>query len=201
MSKGTLFVISGPSGSGKDTVLSKVFEKCPELKFSISVITRAMRPGETPDGKYRFVSREQFESMIEHDELLEHNVFVGNYYGTPKAPVIEHLENGDDVIVEVDVNGAKQITQKMPEAVSIFILPPSLEILKNRLAGRGTETKENLEKRLNESLREIKCSKTYDYIVVNDNLDDAVEDFITVIKSSRLKAVNNLNKVDNIIKL
>jgi len=197
MNKGTLFVISGPSGSGKDSVLKKVFEKCPEIKFSISVITRDMRPGETPDGKYRFISREKFESMIKNDELLEHNEFVGNYYGTPKAPVIENLENGNDVIVEVDVNGAKQITEKIPEAVSVFILPPSFDVLKARLSGRGTDSAEKIEKRLNESLREIKCSKDFDYIVLNDDLDVAANDFISIIKASRLKAVNNLDKVND----
>ncbi len=199
MSKGKLFVISGPSGSGKDTVLGEVFKKCPSLKFSISVITRPMRSNETADGKYHFITREEFEDMIKNDMLLEHNVFVGNYYGTPKKPVIQQLEAGFDVMVEVDVNGAGQIKEKMPEAVSIFVLPPSLDVLKNRLSNRGTETPENLQKRLNASLGEIKCAENYDYLVVNDVLEDAVDGVVSVIKSEKLKTDRNLDLIDSII--
>ena len=140
MIKGRVFIISGPSGSGKDTVMKKVFERKPDLKFSISSITRGMRPGEVEGEKYNFVSRERFEQMIQNDELLEHNIFVGNYYGTPKAPVIDCIESGNDILIEVDVNGAEQIRAKLPEAVSIFIMPPSLEVLKSSLTGSGTDS-------------------------------------------------------------
>ena len=159
MTKGRLFIISGPSGSGKDSVMKKVFERLPDLAFSISSITRAMRPGEVEGEKYNFISRERFEQMIANDELLEHNVFVGNYYGTPKAPVLECVKNGKDMLIEVDVNGAEQIRAKMPEAISIFIMPPSLNILKARLSGRGTDAAEVVQKRLNEALREIESAK------------------------------------------
>ena len=199
MNKGTLFIISGPSGSGKDTVLEKVFKKCPELKFSISVITRPMRENETPDGKYRFISVEQFKKMIENDELLEHNIFVGNYYGTPKKYVLDQLENGFDCMVEVDVNGAEQIMEKMPDAVSMFVCPPSLEVLKSRLIGRGSDAPEIVEKRLNEAIREIKFAENYDYLVVNDNLDDAVENAVSIIKSARLKTKNNTHIIEGIV--
>lgn len=199
MNKGTLFIISGPSGSGKDTVLEKIFKKCPELKFSISVITRPMRENETPDGKYRFISVEQFKEMIENDELLEHNIFVGNYYGTPKKYVLEQLENGFDCMVEVDVNGAEQIMEKMPDAVSMFVCPPSLEVLKSRLIGRGSDAPEIVEKRLNEAIREIKFAENYDYLVVNDNLDDAVENAVSIIKSARLKTKNNTHIIEGIV--
>ena len=142
MNKGIAFIISGPSGSGKDTVLSLLFEKCPEIKFSISSTTRGIREGEVECGKYNYISRDKFESMIKHNDLLEHNEYVGNYYGTPKAPVVNATESGSDIFIEVDVNGAAQIREKMPEAVSIFIMPPSFEELKRRLSGRGTETEE-----------------------------------------------------------
>ena len=199
MNKGNLFIISGPSGSGKDTVLSEVFKRCPELKFSISVITRPMREGETKDGKYRFISRDEFEQMIEKNELLEYNEFVGNYYGTPKKYIIEKIENGEDVMVEVDVNGAKQIREKMPEAVSIFICPPSFEILKKRLTNRGTDCTATVEKRLAASIGEIKRATEYDYIVVNDALEDAVDNTVAVIKSVRLKTKNNTAIIDGIV--
>ena len=187
MNKGSVLIVSGPSGSGKDTILKKVFEAMPEIKFSISSITRAMRPGEVEGEKYNFISREAFEKMLENDMMLEHNVFVGNYYGTPRGPVDSVLENGGEIIIEVDVNGAANIRKKLSETVSIFIMPPSFEVLKNRLSGRGTDSAENVEKRMNEALCEIARADEYDYIVVNDELDKAVDDVITIIKNLRLK--------------
>lgn len=199
MTKGRVYIISGPSGSGKDTVMKKVFEREPNLNFSISSITRSMRPGEIEGEKYNFISRERFLEMIANDELLEHNVFVGNYYGTPKAPVISCIENGQDILIEVDVNGAMQIRSKMPEAVSIFVMPPSLEVLKNRLTGRGTDSQDIIDKRLNEALREIASAKDYDYIVVNDDLDKAVNDFISIISIDKFKTDRNLELINKIL--
>ena len=183
MSKGKLFILSGPSGSGKDTLLKNVLERRPDIKLSISSITRPMRQGEVEGEKYHFISRDEFEDLLSHDMFLEHNVFVGNYYGTPRQPVEEWLALGKDMIVEIDVNGAAQVIEKMPDAISIFIMPPSLEVLKSRLSSRGTEKTEVVEKRLNEAIREIKCAYNYDYVVVNDVLDDAVNELLSVIDS------------------
>lgn len=199
MTKGRVYIISGPSGSGKDTVLKKIFERKPEVAFSISSITRDMRPGEVEGEKYNFVSRERFEQMLIQDELLEHNVFVGNYYGTPKAPVIKAIENGQDMIIEVDVNGAAQIREKMPDAVSVFIMPPSLPILKERLTGRATDDKEVIEKRLTEALREIASAKDYDYIVINDNLDKAVDDMLLIMSVDGFKTDRNLELINKVL--
>ncbi len=199
MSKGGIFIISGPSGSGKDTLLKELFKKCPEIKFSISSITRNMRDGEVEGEKYNFISREKFEEMIKNDELLEYNVYVGNYYGTPKKPVLDASENGDDIIIEVDVNGANSIQKKLPQAVSIFIMPPSFKELERRLSDRGTETKEVIKKRMGEALSEIERAKEYDYIVVNDDLDIAVKDIIKVISGSSLMLKRQKHIIDEVL--
>ncbi len=199
MNKGDIFVISGPSGSGKDTLLVKLFERLPELFFSISSITRPMREGEKNGEKYNFISRDEFEKMIANDELLEHNTYVGNYYGTPKAPIIAAAERGTDVIIEVDVNGAEQIRKKIPDAVSVFIMPPSFEELKRRLSGRGTESEELVNKRMDSALGEIKRASEYDYIIVNDDIDTAVDDIISVISSCRLKTERRKQIIDEVL--
>ena len=199
MNKGRLFIISGPSGSGKDTVLQELFKKCPDLLFSISSVTRPMRQGETEGEKYNFISREQFESMIANDELLEHNQFVGNYYGTLKAPVEAAINSGKDIIVEIDVNGAAQIRSKIKDAISVFIMPPSLEILKARLSRRGTETADVIEKRIAVALGEISRATEYDYIVVNDDLSEAVDDFAAIITADRLKIERQSALVDFVL--
>ena len=199
MNKGRLFIISGPSGSGKDTVLQELFKKCPDLKFSISSVTRPMREGEREGEKYNFISREKFENMIANDELLEYNQFVGNFYGTPKAPVEAAINSGDDIIVEIDVNGAAQIRSKIKDAISVFIMPPSLEILKKRLSRRGTETAEVIEKRIAVALGEISRATEYDYIVVNDVLSEAVNDFAAIICADRLKIERQSALVDFVL--
>ncbi len=199
MNKGRLFIVSGPSGSGKDTVLKKVFEKYQDISFSISSITRDMRAGEIAGEKYNFISREEFERMIADNALLEHNIFVGNYYGTPRKPVEDCINSGGDMIVEVDVNGAAQIREKMPEAVSIFIMPPSFEVLRQRLSGRGTETEKQVADRLLSAIGEIARAVEYDYIVVNDVLEEAVEDLISVIRTDRFKTDRQTELINEIL--
>ena len=200
MNKGGIFIISGPSGSGKDTLLVELFKKRPDIKFSISSITRPMRVGEVEGEKYNFITREKFEEMLKNDMMLEHNVYVGNYYGTPKQPVIDATQNGDDIIIEVDVNGAKQIREKLPEAVSVFIMPPSYEELRRRLSGRGTETEELINKRMESALCEIARATEYDYIVVNDDIPTAVDDIISIISNSRLILKRQKHIIDEVLK-
>jgi len=199
MIKGKVFIISGPSGSGKDTLLCELFKKCPELAFSISSTTRDMREGETEGEKYNFISKKQFETMITEDALLEYNCFVDNYYGTPKKPVVDATESGRNMIIEVDVNGAAQIRKKLPQAVSIFIMPPSFTELERRLSGRGTDSKEAIEKRLNSALGEIKRATEYDYIVINRDIATAVDDIISVIRSCHLKQTSQKHIINEVL--
>lgn len=200
MSKGGVFIISGPSGSGKDALLTELFKKCPEIKFSISSVTRNMREGEKEGEKYNFISREKFESMIKNDELLEYNLYVDNYYGTPRKPVEQAVRENKDIFIEVDVNGAKSIREKLPEAVSIFILPPSFAELKRRLSSRGTETEEIITLRMAAALDEIKRANEYDYIVVNDDLLTAVDDIISIIKGSKFCLKRQKSIIDEVLK-
>ena len=173
MRKGLLFIISGPAGSGKGTVVKALLAKHPEVKLSISMTTRQPRPIETPDVDYYFVAREGFEDRIAKGEMLEYAEYNGNYYGTPKIPVLDSMEKGSDVILEIEVEGAMQIKRAFPEAIAIMLTPPNRETLEARLRGRGTETEENIIKRLNKAKLEITYLPKYDYSVINE--DDGVE--------------------------
>ena len=181
MKKGLLLVISGPSGVGKGTVVKALLEKKDNIGLSISCTTRSPREGEIDGIHYYFITKEKFEQMIEDGAFLEYAANFSNYYGTPLDKVQEQLSAGRDIILEIDVKGALNVKKKVPEAVLIFVLPPSLEILKARLAGRGTETPEQVEKRFAEAEHEIKIGEQYDYRIVNDTVAQAVDDLIGMI--------------------
>ena len=200
MNKGNVIIISGPSGSGKDTILKEILKKLPDIFFSISSITRPMRENEREGEKYNFISKEQFLKMFFNDELLEYNEYVGNYYGTPRKPVEKATGEGRDAIIEVDVNGAAQIREKLTDTISIFIMPPSYEALESRLRGRGTEKEEVIAERMRQAIEEIKRANEYDYIVVNDKLEDAIDDTISIILSSRLKLENKKDIILEVLK-
>ena len=183
MDNGLALIVSGPSGSGQDTILRKLFESHPEIKFSISVVTRPRRGDPDEDSKYRFVSVDEFEKMIEHNEFLEHNLYVSNYYGTPRKPVEDAVANGDTIILEIDVNGAANVRKNMPGIKSVFIMPPSMEELERRLSKRGTESPEIVAERINKAKSEIERKDEYDYIVVNGVLETAVDDLYNIINN------------------
>lgn len=198
MNKGTLFIISGPSGCGKGTVLAEIL-KDEGIFYSVSATTRSPRPGEVDGVNYHFFSKEEFEQLIENDGVLEYASYCENYYGTPRKPVEDALAEGKHVILEIEVQGAIKVMEKCPDAVSVFILPPSLKELRRRLNKRGTESEEVIEKRLSQAEREIKCADKYDYIMVNGELDIAVSDLKAIIKSQEFKCENNKNLIDEVL--
>lgn len=187
--QGLLLVISGPSGAGKGTVCRALMARHPEVVYSVSATTRKPRPGEIDGVHYFFVDREKFEAMIAADELLEWAMVYenGNYYGTPRQAVLDNLAAGKDVILEIDVQGALQIREKFTDAVFIFILPPSMEELKNRITGRGTETAESISKRLACAETELHYVQKYDYCVINDVVEKAVEKLEAIIIAEKCR--------------
>ena len=189
---GRLFVISGPSGAGKGTICKKLLESV-DISISTSMTTRAPRPGEIDGKDYYFVTVDEFEEKIANGGMLEYARVFDNIYGTPKDMVIKQLERGRDVILEIDVQGGLQIKKKMPElAVLVFVLPPDLTTLRQRIIDRGTETEEVIDKRFNEAINEIKLIGEYDYYVVNDELDDAVYDLKAIIMAERRRVPNKI---------
>ena len=196
MSKGQLIVISGPSGCGKDTIIAKVLEKMGDDAFlSISMTTRAMREGEIDAVHYYFVTTEEFENNIKQNRMLEYAKYGSNYYGTPAEPIERLLSEGKTVLLNIEVQGGSSVRKLMPKAKQIFIMPPSLAELERRLYKRGTETEEAISKRLSIAKNEIEKSCDYDYIVINDELDKAVDDVMSIIRSEQLKT----EKMKNII--
>lgn len=193
--KGLLVVLSGPSGSGKDTILERLISLDSSIVKSISATTRPSRAGEIDGKDYFFISEQDFSNAMSDEKLLEYTNYCGNYYGTLKSLVEDLRNNKKDVILKIEVDGAKQIKEKCPDSLRIFILPPSMEVLKDRLSKRGTETTESLEKRLNRARDEIKFSLEYDYAVVNDNVDKCAKDIHSIINAEKFK----LNRMKNII--
>ncbi|WP_199617829.1 guanylate kinase [Paenibacillus alkalitolerans] len=187
MKKGLLLVLSGPSGVGKGTLCDRLRQLSPELVYSVSATTRAPRSGEVEGKNYFFTSRERFQSMIAEGELLEWAEYVGNYYGTPRRFVEETIAEGRDVILEIDVQGAMQVKERFPEAVFIFVLPPSLEELQNRIQSRGTETESAIRSRMQVAADEMRLMEHYDYAVVNDVIDLACARVQSIITAEHCK--------------
>ena len=194
MNRGLLIVVSGASGTGKGTVCKKILADLPSVAYSISATTRAPRPGEVDGKEYYFISRDEFKAWIDDGKFLEFAEVYGNYYGTPLNKIEERLNRGEDILLEIDVQGALNVKRKVPEGVYIFLLPPSLEELKRRIEGRGTETPESLNRRLANAVAEIKIGRAYDYAVVNDSVDNAAAQIEAILAAERCKVERNLDK-------
>lgn len=186
-SKGTLIVISAPSGAGKGTVISKLLEKENNLWLSVSAASRAPRTNDKEGVTYYFYSKEEFENKIKEGYFLEYAEYAGNYYGTPKKFIEEKLNKGIDVILEIEIQGAMQIKKLIPEALFIFIMPPTLEELKRRLVGRNTDSKEKIIERFKIAYKEINEVSKYNYVVVNDEVDNAVSKIQAIIKAEKCR--------------
>lgn len=186
--KGKLFVISGPSGAGKSTVVFKAIEERENVCFSISVTTRKPRPSEQDGREYFFVELDRFQEMVDNDELLEYAEYVANRYGTPRAYVEDKLNAGIDVILDIEVQGARQVNTKKPDAVKIFIIPPSMEELRRRLENRGTDSARAIEARLIRARQEYAEADFYDYIIVNDDADKAAAELSAIMTAERCRA-------------
>ncbi len=195
--RGKLIVISGPSGAGKSTVVFKAIEGREDVCFSTSVTTRKPRPGEVDGREYFFVDLDRFREMVENDELLEHAEYVANSYGTPRAYVEKKLNEGLNVLLDIEVQGARQVHEKMPEAVKVFIIPPSMEELQRRLEGRGTDTARAIEARLIRARQEYAEADFYDYIIVNDDADQAAKELAAIITAERCRAADRKHFLQN----
>lgn len=191
MQKGALIVISGFSGAGKGTLVKKMLSEYERFALSISMTTRAPREGEVNGREYFFVSREEFDETVANGGLLEHATYVGNSYGTPKAYVEEQIAKGRDVILEIEVQGALQVKDIFPEAILLFVTPPSIAELKKRLTGRGTEAEDVVNKRLSRAAEEVVLMDRYDYILVNDDLDECIQNAVTYIDAAKSAPVRN----------
>ena len=193
--KGLLLVVSGPSGAGKGTICKALLNKNDQIKLSVSATTRKPRNGEVHGVNYFFIEKEEFTKMIENGEFLEYARIYDNFYGTPKAAIIECLEKGQDVILEIEMQGARQIKEVYPEGVFIFVLPPSLEELKSRIVGRGTETQEEIEKRFSCAFEEINQIVNYDYFIVNEDIEKSVSDVEAIICAEKNKVTRYKNNI------
>ena len=196
--RGTLVVVSGFSGAGKGTVLAQVLARRPDLYFSVSFTTRAPRQGEQDGVNYHFVTREEFQDRIGRGEFLEYAEYVGNYYGTSMTVIREKLERGINVILEIEIQGAAKVREKMPEAVSLFLVPPSFAELSRRLHARGTDSEETIRQRLETARREVREIVNYDYIVVNDTVDRAVEEFLAILIAEGCRKERRLHLIEGV---
>lgn len=191
--KGKLIVISGPSGSGKSTVVNKAIQGREDMCFSTSVTTRSPRPGEVDGKDYFFIDPQRFQEMVERDELLEHARYVSHSYGTPRAFVEQKLNDGLNVILDIEVQGARQVREKMPDAVLVFIIPPSLEELRRRLVNRGTDAADVIEARLQRAAEELKEADLYDYLIINDDLETAAREFTSILTAEHCRVPHRIH--------
>lgn len=189
--KGCLFVVSAPAGCGKDTILNELFKRTDTAGYAVSATTRAPREGEVNGVHYHFLTREEFERKIAEKEVLEYTEYCGNYYGTLKKSVDDLLCAGKDAILKIEVEGAMNIKKLFREARLVFILPPSWEVLEKRLRDRGTETEDKIIERTKQARSEVVFAANYDYLIVNDDLNKAVDDLLTILKAEKLRRVNN----------
>ena len=189
--KGTLLIVSGFAGSGKGTIMKSLTKEYDNYALSISATTRNPRPGEEDGREYFFKTKEEFEEMIDNGEFLEHACYVGNYYGTPAPYVDKMLSEGKDVILEIEIQGALQVKKKRPETILIFVMPPSVEEVYNRLKKRGTEDEETIMKRMRRGSEEINEVSKYDYIMINDDLDACVKAFHSLVQSVKYRVLCN----------
>ena len=192
MQKGKTFIISGPSGVGKSTVLRELFKDRDDLYFSISATTREAREGEVDGVHYHFIDLKRFQELIEEDALLEYAEYVGNFYGTPKKFVDKAMNDGKDVILDIEVQGALQVSAKRPETVRIFIAPPSWEELERRLVSRGTDSEEKIQKRLVRAKAELQTADVYDYFVINDSVERAVREINAIMLAEHCKPAERM---------
>jgi len=196
MSEGLLILISGASGTGKGTVVNELLKTSDNLAYSVSCTTRQPRPGEVDGVNYYFLPRGEFERMIKADEFLEWAEVYGNYYGTPLTKIRERLSAGQDILLEIDTQGALQVMERFPDGIYIFLLPPSLSELKRRIEGRGTETPDSLNRRLSAAVSEIKIGRRYKYAVVNDTVEQAVRDVKAIIAAEHCLSKRRSNYFD-----
>ena len=193
--KGKLFVVSGPSGVGKNTLLNEIIDTCEKVQYSVSATSRPIRPGEVDGKSYFFVSREKFETLIAQDALLEYAEYVGNYYGTPLAPIREAIENGIDVVMDVEVVGALKIRKRLPDAVLVFVTAPSFDVIRKRLVHRGDVAPGLMEERLERAKWECEQAAYYDYIVVNDDLKHASAELRAIMLAEKCKTMERIHLI------
>ena len=199
MSKGFLLIVSGPAGTGKGTVCKEILERNKDVLYSISATTRNPREGEVDGVNYIFTEEDKFKDMVEKGEFLEHAYVHTNYYGTPKKYVMDQVEKGQIVLLEIEVQGALQIKQNYSEAIFVFLLPPSMKELKSRIIKRGTESMEDIERRYENAFKEIELLGKYDYFVVNNQVDQAVEDIEAIIRAEKLRVKRHTNIKEEIL--
>ena len=196
MRRGKTFIICGPSGVGKGTVVARLLASDPKLYFSVSATTRPPRPGEVDGKHYHFLSREQFQRWIDEDAFLEHAEFVGNLYGTPKLYVDKAMDQGRDVILDIEIQGAEQVHRRRPEAIRIYVAPPSWAELERRLIGRGTEDMEKVRSRLERGKQEFAAASSFDYFVINDTVDHAVTEITAIMMAEHCKPEERIAMID-----